>query len=987
MKKGEGLSVKPQSLQARMILSMVALLLLVCVLLMAALTWTQFFQRIDQQSIDSFYTKSMQKVAEVNIKMADIVENVVISSVGITQSFTTETAMFQEEIGTADLGSSLYLQARVKTTETLLSLLDNTMIDGAFYILFEESEHGYTGVHVRNLHPTRMSKTRDAYELVVGSTSISQTYQLSINANWDLYYNFPEEYDYDFLRNPVEAMEADPFGDLESYGYWDVPDSEEDASFIYYTLPLLDKWGQPYGLIGIEISNDFFREEYLSVADFSYQDSVHFLGRVEDGVLAMSEFTPHVSAVNSYLYDGLVLDGANVPNYPLFSTWTESTGELLCTVHTLNMYSDNSTFSDETWDFLTFVPTSEPYQYSEEIIDIFISSFVTVMILGLVGTIVFIRFSTRKIVGLSAYVSNLNPHQEIVFEKTNLKEIDDLTAAVKMLNQKVIDSSNTLDRIIKLTSLSLGGYEVLPQDGMVVMTEYIRTLLCLPVDEKVSLEEWEDYYKQLTQQPAMDVENTYFYSANGKKVWLRIISSAQEQGFIGMVMDVTREMEEAIEVKNQLDYDALTQLYSRNAFQRESNRLIEGDPDMKGAMLFIDLDNLKYTNDTFGHEAGDTLIKSASHIFDQFSVYGGVAARFSGDEFGIFIHGYESYEKILRIVREKFNQFRNATIKVPDGSEQRIRFSTGIAWYPKDAKDVPQLVKLADFAMYQAKHNAKGSMREFDVKVYEETAYIMENREAINKLIEEGLVKFKFQPIVDMVTGEIFAFEALMRSQLEAFKSPLAILNVAKAQSKSRELEKMLIQKTIAHAYEKREVIGARKIFINSITSQSMTREEFQVLHDKYGDFLKNIVIEIQEAEDDTPETRNEKVESVRSCGMQLAIDDFSGGFANELSLVSINPNMLKMDMSLGQGIAKDEDKRDLLKGYIKYPKSKGIKIIVEGIEEMEDLEQAILLGADYVQGYVLGRPEYDFQDISADLKNEILEIRRKLFENTSGAE
>lgn len=963
---------KAQSLQARMILTVYGIVFLIGTLLAAALTWTQFFQRVDQQSINTFYGKAEEKVEQVGVNLSNIVKCTIAASNSLNSFFSTEATLKGDMVSNGVIGGGDYHTTRVQSTSYLLDLLDKVDGDGAYYLLASDSG-SYTGVWICDTTSNYAIKSRDTYELLLGSSDISKEFNLNIHQKWDL--TLETEGNPDYYTMPLWAMEADPYGNLEQYGYWTIPEGDSNLTSIYYSVPLMDELNRVYGVVGIEISQDYFEKVYLSQGVWGYENSFHFLGKIQDEQLSFSENTPNLEVASQFLFNGQEIapaKGTDLSN--LYICGGNVTEELMFTADKLHLYSTNSPFLEDEWLWMSFVPSSEPYQNSMEILGIFLNSFCIAMGVGMVATLVVTRFSTRKIVGLSEYVNNLSPHQVMEFELTNLKEIDDLTAAVKMLNQKILDSSTTLDRIIKLTALNLGGYEVIPKEGTVVLTEFIRILLGISEHEQVDLDQWEDYYYQLTKQPAIDKENTYRYTANGQKLWLKIIDSEKEDGSIGMVLDVTREMEDAIEVQNQLDYDALTKLYSRAAFHREVNLLVHRDPDLVGAMLFIDLDNLKYTNDTFGHEAGDTLIKSASNIFEQFSVYGGVAARFSGDEFAIYIHGYESKEKILRIIKEKFNQFKNATIKVPDGSEQRIRFSTGVAWYPQDSQDVPQLVKLADFAMYQAKHNAKGTMREFDQKIYDETAYMMENREAINKLIEEGLVRFMFQPIVNLRTGEIFAYEALMRSTLDAFKSPLEVLKVAASQSKSGELEKMLIKKTLSTAFEQLSVIGDRKIFINSITSQIITPKEFALFRDSYGDFLHNVVIEIKEAEDDTPEMMQEKLQHFRECGMQVAIDDFKGGFSNEMSIVSVNPDLIKIDMSMGQGIAVDEGKKMLLSSIIDYSHSKNIRIIAEGIEEFEDLHQLQKLGVDYVQGYVLARPDYEFLEISQEKKDQILQ-------------
>lgn len=254
----------------------------------------------------------------------------------------------------------------------------------------------------------------------------------------------------------------------------------------------------------------------------------------------------------------------------------------------------------------------------------------------------------------------------------------------------------------------------------------------------------------------------------------------------------------------------------------------------------------------------------------------------------------------------------------------------------------------------------------------------MENREAINQLIEEQQVEFMLQPVVSLHTGETVAYEALMRSKMEMFKSPLEILKVAASQFKLNELEHMVVKKAVADVYERRNELGDAQIYINSITSQILPVEIFEELSEKYGDFIKRIVIEITEAEDNTPEKMRQKVSIIKEYGMQIAIDDFGSGYSNELRIIAINPDVVKIDMKLLNGISLDKDKQLLCQNIINYSHSKNILIVAEGIEHYEDLEKICELGADCVQGFYVAKPSFGVSQISKERHNEILQLNQK---------
>ncbi len=174
------------------------------------------------------------------------------------------------------------------------------------------------------------------------------------------------------------------------------------------------------------------------------------------------------------------------------------------------------------------------------------------------------------------------------------------------------------------------------------------------------------------------------------------------------------------QVHYQLDYDTLTGLSSRNAFYRKSDELIAAYEGKVGGLLFIDVDNLKYVNDTFGHEYGDLYLTTAGEVFTDIAKHNGVAGRMSGDEFAIFIHGFDTRDALRNWVEEKLEISKTVFINLPNKTTYNVGFSSGLAWYKQDSEDVKELVKFADFAMYEAKHSRKGSMREFNRITYEE---------------------------------------------------------------------------------------------------------------------------------------------------------------------------------------------------------------------------------------------------------------------------
>lgn len=125
----------------------------------------------------------------------------------------------------------------------------------------------------------------------------------------------------------------------------------------------------------------------------------------------------------------------------------------------------------------------------------------------------------------------------------------------------------------------------------------------------------------------------------------------------------------------------------------------------------IDMDNLKYTNDNFGHDFGDRYIHEAGRGFAEYVPEGTLCSRISGDEFNLLFYGYDSKEEIRNVIAEVKAAIDRKFVLLPSGRKLRLSISGGIAWYPENSTDLKLLKKYADFAMYQVKRSGKGHSR------------------------------------------------------------------------------------------------------------------------------------------------------------------------------------------------------------------------------------------------------------------------------------
>ena len=155
--------------------------------------------------------------------------------------------------------------------------------------------------------------------------------------------------------------------------------------------------------------------------------------------------------------------------------------------------------------------------------------------------------------------------------------------------------------------------------------------------------------------------------------------------------------------------------------------------------------------------------------------------------------------------------------------------------------------------------------------------------------------------------------------------------------------------------------------------------EDFNTIKDKYEQYFKNIVVEIIENEQLSPECAEVKYSLSNRWGINIAIDDFGSGYNTESTLLFKTPNYVKIDMSLIRDVDKDIERQNLISSMIKFIKSKQAKVIAEGVETREEMYTLINLGVDYIQGFYTGMPEFDIKDISYDVKKELIEFQKTI--------
>ena len=607
------------------------------------------------------------------------------------------------------------------------------------------------------------------------------------------------------------------------------------------------------------------------------------------------------------------------------------------------------------------------FAFADNVRNVIAIAIVFTLVLGALGSLVIARNLAYPVELLyHEVVDGQEKKQFPQLSHTNIRELDRLADALTSLNSELLNNSTKFLRIMDMASVELGGYELRFDTGSVYVTDNFFALLGAPQpkDHFLSVRRFEEKLSNIqlshpcTTTAEGDKMLTIRKEGETRYIMLRVTNDQTTQ--VGLAEDVTATTLERMRIEHERDYDILTGLYNRQAFHRVSEELFH-DPHQLGvaALLMMDLDNLKHINDTYGHDWGDQYIHRTGRCLAENTPNGTVVSRLSGDEFVLLFYGYSSQDQIREKIRTLSSAMQKSVAILPSGNELRISISGGVAWYPASGTDMDTLKKYADFALYQVKRTNKGHLEEFSMEIYQQEAQAAQLRRDFQQLLTEERVYYVFQPIFSARTGKVMAYEALMRSDREALRSPATIMKLAREQGALCEIERLTFFKsleTFDHLRSEGLVRRDTMLFINSIASVCLPREDSEYMDSRWHELCRQMVIEITEEEEIDHEALEAKRHVPGFSGM-FALDDYGSGFANENSLLELSPRFIKVDIAIIRGIDTDPDKQQIVQNIVAYAHPRSMQIIAEGVETAAELRKVIELGADALQGYFLAKP------------------------------
>ncbi len=900
------------------------------------------------------------------------------------------------------MDSALESKILLGASDQLIGLMRQNSVTGAFLIL-EGKKDQYdalgklqkTALYIRDMDPTTYLADNSDLLIEYAPPSVTKALGISLDSKWQAHMQFDpqDKKHWDFYHKPFEAAMKHPDIGEEDLGYWCGPFrlDETGLEVITYSIPLRSGTGGIYGVIGVEITLDYLRS-LIPYQEINADKKGMYLLGLDDSQDMNFDVVLSTGPAFTHLFGGEPSVGfSRTPvygnSYELLPTERTDQPVYGC-VQYLTLYNSNTPFEYERWALIGILERKQLLGFSDGVARSVWGTWGISLLIGLLAAWFASLLLARPVIRMVRQVRESDPLKPLQLEKINIYEVDELAGAIESLSDRVVQAANRLSQIIDIAGVPIGAFEYLPDTGRVYCTERFFVLL--------------DIRAELAQDGTIDsVEFQNLIAAMGDRVeerrdggqtrilrlynevkgthWVRLKVVEENGKAMGVVSDITQEVLERRKIERERDYDLLTNLLNRRAFTTELSKHFENPQELGiGALIMLDLDNLKFINDSYGHDYGDEYIRCMANALKRHTPYHALVSRMSGDEFYVFLYGYHSREEVRGVIAGIHNGIQSTEFPLPDNEVFRVRASAGIAWYPDDSGSYEMLIKYADFAMYKVKNTTKGEFNEFDMESYNRDSYLLHNKEELNRLIDGELVTYHFQPIVDARKGEIFGYEALMRSTLPTIKSPLEILALAKSQSKLYSIERLTWRKSL-ECFSKLTCVDPKTcLFINSIANQILNETDIKTVQDKYAPMLPRVVVEFTEEEKSGEDCTRCKREMARRWYAKIALDDFGTGYNSDVALLSISPDFVKIDISIVRNIDSDVNRQNILQNLISYSKARGIKVIAEGVETHAEMETLVRSGVDYLQGFYVAMPQPIPRRIDPQVKKEILEAARE---------
>lgn len=425
--------------------------------------------------------------------------------------------------------------------------------------------------------------------------------------------------------------------------------------------------------------------------------------------------------------------------------------------------------------------------------------------------------------------------------------------------------------------------------------------------------------------------------------------------YAGSVTDITQKKQYEERIKKMAYFDSLTGLPNRVQFRSYVDKAIENNN--KFAVIFVDIDNFKYINDSVGHSFGDNIIVEVGNRIKSIT-QNGMVARLGGDELIICLDNIEGRNEII--------EYADQLLKIlyisfcVSGITMNVSVSVGIAIFPYNGADFEELLKNADTAMYRSKTEGKNRYSFFESSMNTELYQKMKLEGLLREAIAKNELKIYYQPQYDLSTGRISGFEALLRwfnCELGSV-SPGEFIPIAEQTGIIISLGEWILQNA-CEFIERLSKLGyvGLTICVN-VSAVQLKQEDFIEMLKRCLEHynLGENILEIEITESimmESMERYIKVIHEVEELGVRVALDDFGTGYSSLTCIKELPIHTLKIDKSFIKNIADNRIDKDIAGLIVNLAHSLGLKVVAEGVETIEQRISLEECCCDVVQGYL----------------------------------
>lgn len=566
----------------------------------------------------------------------------------------------------------------------------------------------------------------------------------------------------------------------------------------------------------------------------------------------------------------------------------------------------------------------------------------------------------------------------------SLQNNADIIVGITMNNKTAIEKENlelieVKEKYLSLVNNNIDIVFTIDENGIIqysnsvalkVLGYNLENLLHYPIEQFVeenSLRNFQLMMKQTLTGYATELQKCFIQHEKGHYVstYLKAIPIEKKDGISGfhlVIRDTTKNLDEQDQLYYLAYHDHLTGLWNRRALKEHlRENLIQADNfNTEIAIMRIDLDRFKLINESLGYNYGDELLKK---IADRLSLYIDKSSnlyRQSGDEFVFILKGISREE--TSFFAERILGELSKPIYL-DHQEYYVTASIGISMYPYDGKKLDELLIKADQALYVAKDRGRAHYRYFQeqMNLSFPNEALMESH--LRRAIEKEELSIHYQPQVNLMTGEINSFEALLRwnNRKFGYVSPLQFIPLAEESGIIMQIGDWVLEEVCTQLkYWQEKGYRPVRIAVN-ISPKQFKQENFAIkIREKINKHLINpssLEVEITESAMTDMQDTLTMLKELKDIGIVISIDDFGTGYSSLSYLKKYPIDIIKIDQSFIKDIEIDEKNAAIANTIIQLAHSLGMEVIAEGVEKGQQVEILKSANCQKAQGYYFSRP------------------------------